>query len=176
LETAHHAAALHLKTGSSSASPPRGLWPPGGSATPGAAPAPPLAHYYSARDREEPYYSARDREEPPSQLHHHIIPISFGSLISVEYHVNLNPHVPHESSPSQPSWAITGHPVPLTWPSRLPWSFMMYRLLVIQTYPRNIPLFSIVLISPGPTGGARGVDARPTLRRSVCYPASYCPR
>ena len=133
-------------------------------------------HYYSARDREEPYYSARDREEPPSQLHHHIIPISFGSLLSVEYHVNLNPHVPHESSPSQPSWAITGHPVPLTWPSRLPWSFMMYRLLVIQTYPRNIPLFSIVLISPGPTGGARGVDARPTLRRSVCYPASYCPR
>ena len=122
------------------------------------------------------YYSARDREEPPSQLHHHIIPISFGSLLSVEYHVNLNPHVPHESSPSQPSWAITGHPVPLTWPSRLPWSFMMYRLLVIQTYPRNIPLFSIVLISPGPTGGARGVDARPTLRRSVCYPASYCPR
>ena len=43
LETAHHAAALHLKTGSSSASPPRGLRPPGGPATPGAAPAPHLA-------------------------------------------------------------------------------------------------------------------------------------
>ncbi len=43
LETARHATALHLKTGNSPASPPRGLRPPGGPAIPGAAPAPHLA-------------------------------------------------------------------------------------------------------------------------------------
>ncbi len=48
---------------------------------------------------------------------------------------------------------------------------MVCRLLVILTYPRNILLHSTVLIFPGPPCGARGVDTRPTLWRTVGYPA-----
>jgi hypothetical protein len=56
------------------------------------------------------------------KLYHHPISPSLNHwlLVFSRSHVNLNPLVPHESSPNQPSWAITGHLCPLSGPPGFP--------------------------------------------------------